>query len=225
MEKKFEKFNKLTVDIMNYLYNCLKVNMFFIISNSLGIVTLIFLKPTFTNIFFFVFPLFLLFHSILMEFRVLANLEKYDFRYYIKDYWVTLKNNWTVISFITFTTFLVFIDLQISTTTKYSALLFVVLIITSMFIINSLLYLILIQTRKESHQLTLRSKVLSAVTISYRLPIKTVSNTTIFAVTFYLIKFVSGFLTMFISGFLVILIWKNMNKRFSLDLYFKQQLK
>lgn len=225
MENKFEKFNKLAVDIMNYLYKCLKVNMFFIISNFLGILTLVFLKPTVNNIFLFVFPLFLLFHSIFMEFRVLKEFEKYDLKFYLTDFWLTLKNNWLFILFVTFTTFVIFIDLQISTATKYSPLLTIILIITSIFILNGLLYMILIQTHKESHCLTLKSKALSAIIISYRLPVRSFFNATIFVLTFYLIKYVSGFLTMFITGFLIILIWKNMNKKFSLNLYFEQQLK
>ncbi|OQO83590.1 hypothetical protein BH739_15885 [Enterococcus casseliflavus] len=222
MKSVMDNINKWTVGGITSFYETLVGNTYFIISNLLGMVVLFLFKPTMNNLLLFIVPIFLLMQGILMQFHILPNIEKYSVKRFFKEYPLVLKKSWRVLAIATGIILMVIVDMNILMHSKTSRIFMVAVLITSMFLINSLLYIFLIESSEKSIDVSIRRKFMTGLLLSYRLPMITLKNIIFISIAIFAIQFMAIFYIVFIGGILNLLIWKNLNKRFSLDLYFEQ---
>ncbi|KAF1291319.1 hypothetical protein [Candidatus Enterococcus leclercqii] len=222
MKSVMDNITKWTVNGVTGFYHILIANTYFILSNLLGLLTLLLFQMTINNLVLFVLPLFLLLQSILMQFQIMPELESYSLKRYMKMYPRVLRKNWQVLAIATAAILLIIADIHILTTFQDTQFLIAGLLITSFFLINCILFVLLIQTRKEAEELSLAKKIQSGLLLSYRLPLVTLLNMFYIGIACLSIQFVAVYYVVFIGGFLNLLIWKNLQRRFSLALYFEQ---
>lgn len=222
MKHVLENISKWTVGGITSFYQILVANTYFILSNLLGLVFLFFFQLTMNNLVFFILPIFLMMQSIIMQFHILPKLDEYSLKLFCKDYLKILKEHYRMLLGATTAILLIILDVYILMRIDSSSFFLIAVLITSAFLINSLLYIFLIETRTEAKQIPVSKKLTSSLILSYRLPFITFINMIYIGLTMFSIRFMALFYIMFIGGFLNLLIWKNLQKRFSLDLYFEQ---
>lgn len=222
MNNIIENISKITVSSIMHIYDLFVINAYFIISNLLGLITLVVLSLSFNNLVFFILPILLFIQSILMQFTILEDNNSYSIKKYITKYIQIMKNNWKSLVGITIVLLLIICDLKILMFIEAPSFLIIATIITAMFVLNSILYFLLIRTRKESHELPLIKIVTSSVLLSYKLPFITVLNFICMFLAIYSIQFLPMVYILFIGGGINILIWKNLTKKFSLNLFFEE---
>lgn len=222
MKSVMDNITKWTVNGVTGFYQILIANTYFILSNLLGLLTLFFFQLTINNLVFFILPLFLLLQSIMMQFQIMPDLEAYSLKRYMKLYPKVLRKNWQILLAATGIILLIIADIKILTVFQNTQFLTTGILITSFFLINCILFVLLIQTRSEAVELSLTKKIQSGLLLSYRLPVVTLLNMVYIAIACFSIQFIAVYYVVFIGGFLNLLIWKNLQRRFSLDLYFEQ---
>ncbi|MGM0123367.1 hypothetical protein IGI37_000733 [Enterococcus sp. AZ194] len=222
MKHVIENVSKWTVGGITSFYQIFVVSTYFILSNLLGLVVLFFFQPTINNLVFFILPIFLMMQSIMMQFHILPQLDEYSIRRFCKEYLKILKAHFHMLLSATAAILLIILDVSILIHKDASSFFLLAVLITSAFLINGLLYIFLIEARAEAKRLPVSKKLISGLMLSYRLPYITFINMIYIGISLVSIRFMAVFYIIFIGGFLNLLIWKNLQKRFSLDLYFEQ---
>lgn len=222
MRNIMDLLNKWTVNGVTSFYTIFLVNTYFILSNLVGFLALFVFKISFNNLLFFIIPLLLLVQSIIMQFHILPEIESYSLKKFFKEYPRVFRENWQTEVLITGILVLILTDSKILMTYTNSAVFLLAVLITSIFLMNTLLFVLLMQTKKESRQLSFGKKITSGLMLSYRLPQVTILNMVYMGLSIFTIQFVPIYYIIFIGGFINMLIWKNLQRRFSLELYINQ---
>jgi len=218
----FDFITDWTVQAVNFVYRLLVQNTYFILSNSLFLLLLIFLRLTMNNFLFFIIPIFFLLVSFSAQFKSISESEDtVSFRHYFSIYKNILKNGWP--TFLLYTCLIVFIvfDLRILFVANLKAMMYPV-VITGCFLLSSMFFVLLITTDERAKTISLRRKITWSLSISYRLPLVTLLNFLyVVLIVFFLQNYSLAYLCFF-GGAINYYIHSNLNRRFSLDLFFEQ---
>lgn len=222
MKFNFNLIGDWTVRLVNSFYHVCVINMYFIICNIVGLVALFLFELTMNNLIFFVIPIYFLLMSYIVQFQLMNEQNELSFKHFRLVYRNTLKQNWKLV--LAATTFILFIifDMKILSLSEDIAVLTIPILITAVFLFCSLLYLFLIQTRSESSALSLKKKISSSLLLSYRLPGTTLMNFFLLVFTILSIQLLPTVYVLFLGGLINSIILANLQRKFSLDLYFEQ---
>lgn len=224
INKNFDFITDWTVSTVQFVYHLFVQNTYFVLSNSLFLLLLFFVRLSMNNFILFLVPIFFLLVSFSAQFKVINNQQdEITIRNYIKCYRQIIVNNWRTFLFYTaFIAFIVF-DLRILAIAEFEVMKYP-LIITSCFLLSSMFFVLMISIDPRASELSLKRKISWSLLISYRLPSVTILNVLfiIFAV-FCLQNFSLAYLCFF-GGAINYFVWKNLSRRFSIDLFFEQML-
>lgn len=222
MKFNFDFLTDWTVKGVNLVYRLAVQNLYFVVSNSLFLILLLIFRMTLNNFILFLVPIFLMLMSFLTQFKLFEMAEDgVAFKQFAKIYADNLKKQWRVGVFYTLLiAFLVF-DLKIIGLTT-SGFLAIPLLITGSFLLSSLFFVLMISTDERSETLTLGQKFFSALLISYKLPLVTLLNILYLVAIVVTLRFLPVAYLCILGGAINYLIYRNCQRRFSVDLYFKE---
>ncbi len=209
------------------IYRLLVLNTYFILSNAILFVLFFIFQLTFNNFLFFLVPIYFLLVSVATQFKVMTEYSGVDvcsLRQYSFLYRTVLTNYWKIFLISTGLVTFLFVDFQILlTNTKIFFMLFPVLL-TSMFLLSSMLFVFLLLTNNLAKSLGWKTLFFHAIFVSYKLPLCTLINCFLFCFMFLSIQFYSLLYVCFLGGLINCLIFHNLKRKFSTDLFFEQQL-
>lgn len=222
LNNRFDFITDWTVASVQFFYKILVQNTFFILSNSVFLIFLLFLKLTINNFLIFSLPIYLLLVSISAQLSLNSRTqENVSIRYYFKLYKEIFKNvRWICLLYTFLIVFIVF-EVQILLIVSNNIVLYP-FIITSFFLISSMLYILLISSDTRSKHITFKQKLVWSMLISYRLPLVTVVNIIYILLTLFCLQNFSLAYLCFIGGAINYFIFLNLTRRFSVELYFSQ---
>ncbi|SKA10262.1 hypothetical protein SAMN02745116_02419 [Pilibacter termitis] len=221
-DKNFDFLTEWTVSTVSHIYKLLVQNLYFVLSNALFFVFLIFFRFTLNNLLFFAVPILLLLASFSAQFCYLnQETQIHSIKQYFKMYAKVFKNSWSIFLFYTGMILFVVLDVKILFLANINFMLYP-LVITGCFLLSSMLYVLLISSDNRASSLTLRKKLTWSIMISYRLPIVTLMNICFVLLTLFCMQNFSLAYICFLGGMMNYYIWKNLTRRFSIELFFEQ---
>lgn len=221
MNNLFHSISEWTVSIVNYVYQLLVYQMYFILSNSFFLILLFFIRFTLNNFVLFLGPLILFFASLSAQFRLFTDSKHLMDR---KDYFICyreiFKNNW--IYFVLCSLFISFIlfGFRILRLYRQSVMLFP-FALTSCFLLSSMLFVLLISSDSRVAQISFRKKMEWSLLISYRLPLVTIYNMAFIGLTIFFMQHFSLAYLCFFSSVINHGIYRNLTRRFSIDKFYE----
>lgn len=222
MKFNFDFLTDWTVKGVNLVYRLAVQNLYFMLSNALFLVLLLIFRLTLNNFILFLLPIFLMLVSFLAQFKSIERQEEVlAFKQYLSIYGESLKKHWQVALFYTMLIAFLAFDMKILSLTS-SGFLYIPFLITSSFLISSLFFVLMISTDDRSETLTLGQKFFSALLISYKLPFVTLMNSLCLVAIVVTLHLLPVAYVCILGGALNYLIYLNCQRRFSVDLYFKQ---
>ena len=172
----FHAISEWTVTIVHSAYRLLVYQLYFILSNSLLLMHLFFLRLTLNNIVFFWVPLVFLIASLSAQFGLFNNPEHLsNTKNYFQYYRECLKKNWGLYFLYSLIILLILFGLKILILYQRSVM-FLPFVLTSCFLLSSMLFVLLISSDSRVAQIPFKKKIEWSLLISYRLPSVTVYN-------------------------------------------------
>lgn len=223
MNSFFHTISEWTVAIVHSAYQFLVYQLYFILSNSLFLILLFFLRLTLNNAVFFLVPLMLFIASLSAQFGLFTNPEYLSNRKnYFMYYREIFKKSWKL--FILYALFILFILFSLRVLILFRLFLMLLpFILTSCFLLSSMLFVLLLSSDLRVTQIPFKKKMEWSLLISYRLPLVTVYNGALVGLSIFLMQHFSLAYLCFFSSLINYGIYRNLTRRFSLALFFEQR--
>ncbi|MBL1230506.1 hypothetical protein IW492_14840 [Enterococcus sp. BWB1-3] len=219
----FDFITDWTVSAVQFSYRLLVQNTYFILSNSLFLILLLFLRLTMNNFVFFIVPIFFLLASFSAQFKSIQESKEdtISIGRYISLYKEVLKNGWQTFLVYTFFIVLIVLDLRILFVANLTMMMYL-LIIVGCFLLSSMFFVLVISTDTRVKAISLKRRLVWSLFISCRLPLVTLVNFLyVLLAIFFLQNFSLAYLC-FLGGAVNYYVYLNVNRRFSIDLFFEQ---
>jgi hypothetical protein len=218
----FHTISEWTVAIIHSVYQFLVYQMYSILSNSLFLVLLFFIRLTQNNFIFFLVPLLFFLVSLCTQFGLFTTPEySVSRKNYFVYYREILKRNWQLFCLYVSFIFLILFGLRVLTLYQLSLML-IPFVLTSCFLLSSMLFALLLSSDLRMNKIPLRKKLEWSLLISYRLPLVTVYNIALSGVTVFLMHYFSLAYLCFFSSVINYMVYRNLTRRFSLDLFLEE---
>jgi len=221
-QKVLDSVSDWTVLFIQFVYRLLVQNTYFILSNSLFLLLLFMIRFNMNNFVFFIVPVFFLLVSFSAQFKEIQDSkDTIGLSRYFALYKQIIKNAWPIFLFYTCAIVFIVFDLRILFIADLTVMMYP-LLITGCFLLSSMFFVLLISTDERAKKISLKRKLMWSLLISYRLPSVTILNFLCVLITIFCLQNYSLAYLCFLGGVINYYIYLNLNRRFSIELFFEQ---
>lgn len=218
----YDTITNWTVSAVQFVYRLLVQNTYFILSNSLFLILLFFIRLNTNNFIFFIGPIYFLLVSFSVQFGAFReSKETISMKEYVTLYKEIVKNNWKTFVFYTMLICMLVLDFRILRVSDLRMIVYP-LLITGCFLLSSMFFVLLISIDSRSKDISFKQKLMWSLLVSYRLPTVTIVNVIWILVTLFFLQNFSLAYLCFFGGAINYYIWLNLNRKFSIDLFYEQ---